>query len=83
MSKVVKELAEFSQVDLDDNKSQVSIIGKNIVSRKELLHDTMDLLKNNNVYMISQGATYVNISFVVDRGAMAEVVRDMHRFLFE
>lgn len=83
MSEVVKELSEFSQVDLDDNKSQVSIIGKNIVSRKGLLHDTMDLLKNNNVYMISQGATYVNISFVIDRSVMAEVVRDMHRFLFE
>ena len=83
MDKVVKELSEFSQVDVEDDKSQVSIIGKNIVNLRGLLHDTMASLKNNNVYMISQGATYVNISFVVDRSSLKEVVREVHKFLFE
>lgn len=83
MDKVVKELSEFSQVNVEDDKSQVSIIGKNIVNLRGLLHDTMASLKNNNVYMISQGATYVNISFVVDRSSLKEVVREVHKFLFE
>ncbi len=83
MDRVVRELSEFSQVDVDDDKSQVSIIGKNIVNLRGLLRETMDSLKNNNVYMISQGATYVNISFVVDRSSLTEVVREVHKFLFE
>lgn len=83
MDKVVKELSEFSQVNVEDDKSQVSIIGKNIVNLRGLLHDTMASLKNNNVYMISQGATYVNISFVVDRSSLKEVIREVHKFLFE
>jgi aspartate kinase len=83
MDRVVRELSEFSQVDVDEDKSQVSIIGKNIVNLRGLLRETMDSLKNNNVYMISQGATYVNISFVVDRSSLTEVVREVHKFLFE
>lgn len=83
LDKVVKELSEFSQVDVEDDKAQVSIIGKNIVNLRGLLRETMASFKNNNVYMISQGATYVNISFVVDRDSMHEVVREVHRFLFE
>lgn len=83
MDKVVKELSAFSQVDVEDDKSQVSIIGKNIVNLRGLLRETMASLKNNNVYMISQGATYVNISFVVDRSSLKEVVREVHKFLFE
>lgn len=83
MDRVVRELSEFSQVNVDEDKSQVSIIGKNIVNLRGLLRETMDSLKNNNVYMISQGATYVNISFVVDRSSLTEVVREVHKFLFE
>lgn len=83
LDKVVKELSEFSQVDIEDDKAQVSIIGKNIVNLRGLLRRTMDSIRNSNVYMISQGATYVNISFVVDRSSMVDVVREIHKFLFE
>lgn len=83
LEKVVKELSVFSQVNVEDDKAQVSVIGKNIVNLRGLLRETMASFKNNNVYMISQGATYVNISFVVDRSSMHEVVREVHRYLFE
>ncbi len=33
--------------------------------------------------MISQGASFVNISFVVDREEVMEAVRDLHYHLFE
>jgi aspartokinase len=33
--------------------------------------------------MISQGASFVNISFVVDREELKEVVCDLHHHLFE
>ena len=40
-------------------------------------------LKKCNVYMISQGASFVNISFVVDREELSEVVQDLHDHLFD
>ena len=52
---------------MDDDKSQVSVIGKNIVKLNGMLKKTFAPLKKCNVYMISQGASFVNISFVVDR----------------
>ena len=80
---VVKQLSEFAEVIVDDDKSQVSVIGKNIVRLNGMLKKTFAPLKRTNVYMISQGASFVNISFVVDREELTEVVRDLHYHLFE
>ena len=80
---VVAQLSEFADVIVDDDKSQVSVIGKNIVRLNGMLKKTFAPLKRTNVYMISQGASFVNISFVVDREELIEVVKDLHYHLFE
>ena len=83
IDKVVEQLSEFADVIVDDDKSQVSVIGKNIVRLNGMLKKTFAPLKRTNVYMISQGASFVNISFVVDREELKEVVKDLHYHLFE
>lgn len=80
---VVEQLSEFADVIVDDDKSQVSVIGKNIVRLNGMLKKTFTPLKKCNVYMISQGASFVNISFVVDREELSEVVQDLHDHLFD
>lgn len=80
---VVGALSEFAEVYVDTDKSQVSVIGKNIVNLKGLLEQTFAPLRDCRIYMISQGASYVNISFVVDRSALTDVVRQIHKYLFE
>lgn len=79
---VVEDLSKFADVTVDDDKAQISIIGKNIGNLRGVLNKTMAPLGGNNVYMISQGASFVNISFVVDRAAMKDVVRSVHDYLF-
>ena len=83
INKVVEELSEFAQVDVDRDKSQVSVIGKNIGNLKGVLRQTMASLSGCNVYMISQGASFVNISFVVDRSSLRDAVIETHKCLFE
>lgn len=83
IDRLVAELSEFAEVLVDDDKSQVSVIGKNIVRLNGMLKKTFAPLKRCNVYMISQGASFVNISFVVDREELTEVVKDLHHHLFE
>ena len=83
IDKVVAELSEFAEVIVDDDKSQVSVIGKNIVRLNGMLKKTFAPLKRCNVYMISQGASFVNISFVVDREELTDVVQDLHDHLFD
>ena len=80
---VVEQLSEFSDVIVDDDKSQVSVIGKNIIRLNGMLKKTFTPLKKCNVYMISQGASFVNISFVVDREELDEVVLGLHDHLFD
>ena len=80
---VVEQLSEFCDVIVDDDKAQVSVIGKNIVRLNGMLKKTFAPLKRCNVYMISQGASFVNISFVVDREELTEVVQDLHDHLFD
>jgi aspartate kinase len=48
-----------------------------------MLKKTFTPLKKCNVYMISQGASFVNISFVVDREELDEVVLGLHDHLFD
>lgn len=83
IDRVVAELSEFADVIVDDDKAQVSVIGKNIVRLNGMLKKTFAPLKRCNVYMISQGASFVNISFVVDREELTEVVQDLHDHLFD
>lgn len=83
INRVVEELSEFAQVDVDRDKSQISVIGKNIGNLKGVLKQTMASLSGCNVYMISQGASFVNISFVVDRSSLREAVNATHNCLFE
>ena len=83
IDKVVAELSEFAEVIVDEDKAQVSVIGKNIVRLNGMLKRTFAPLKRCNVYMISQGASFVNISFVVDREELTEVVQDLHDHLFD
>ena len=49
---VVAELSEFADVIVDDDKSQVSVIGKNIVKLNGMLKKTFTPLNKCNVYMI-------------------------------
>lgn len=83
IDRVVEELSGFADVYVDRDKSQISVIGKNITNLKGLLQKTFAPLSDCKIYMISQGASYVNLSFVVDRDNMTDAVRQIHKYLFE
>ena len=83
IDKVVDELSAFADVYVDKDKSQISIIGKNIINLKGLLQKAFTPLADCRIYMISQGASYVNLSFVVDREILTDAVRQIHKYLFE
>jgi aspartate kinase len=80
---VIKELSAFATVKVEDDKSQISIIGKNITKINGMACDILNTLKGYRIYMISQGATDVNISFVVDRADLDNIINATHKHLFE
>ncbi len=80
---VVKDLSAFAEVHVVEGKSQVSVIGKNVINIKGLFKNIFGSLLQYKIYMISQGATAINLSFVIDRQSLDGVMKQLHKLLFE
>jgi aspartate kinase len=79
-----KDLSQIASVDIKTGKAIVTIIG-DVRRSSEILaraFRTCELL-GVPVQMVSQGASKVNISFIVDDKEAAEVVRGLHGDFFE
>ena len=80
---LVKELSRLGNITVDRDKSQVSIIGKNIIGVKGAVAAVFDAVSDSKIYMMSQGSSFLNLSIVVDRPEMVNVIRKLHKVFFE
>lgn len=83
ISHLTEQLSQFAQVNVDNCKSQVSVIGKNVVNHDDVLQRIVNALNGYNVNMISQGASNINVSFVIERNQLNEIVNSIHKSLFQ
>ncbi|KAI4348380.1 hypothetical protein L6164_009110 [Bauhinia variegata] len=81
---VVEELEKIAVVDLLQNKSIISLIG-NVRRSSLILEKAFHVLRTLGVtvQMISQGASKVNISLVVNDSEAEQCVRALHSAFFE
>ncbi|GFQ01118.1 aspartokinase 2 chloroplastic [Phtheirospermum japonicum] len=81
---MVEELEKIAVVNLLQNRSIISLIG-NVQRSSLILEKTFHVLRTRgvNVQMISQGASKVNISFIVNDSEAEECVRALHVAFFE
>ena len=81
---LVEDLKKAADVTVKKEKAIVTIIC-DASSSSSILADAFAALKkeNINVQMISQGASKVNISFLVDNSQANTVVQILHKALFE
>ena len=81
---LVEDLKKAADVTVKNEKAIVTIIC-DASSSSSILADAFAALKkeNINVQMISQGASKVNISFLVDNSQANTVVQILHKALFE
>lgn len=84
LAEVKKELSRIASVEIKTGKAIVSIIG-NVKRSSEILARAFRIcqLIGVPVQMISQGASKVNISFIVDDTEAAEVVKSLHIDFFD
>jgi len=83
LDSIVSEISAFAAVSVNRNKSQVSVVGKNLKETKGLGKRIFGAISDYNITMISQGASDTNISFVVNRSDLAPVVSLLHKEFFE
>lgn len=80
---IIAELSQFAVVSVSRDKSQVSVVGKNLKETTGLAKRIFSAVSDYNITMISQGASDINISFVVNKGDLTPVVGALHREFFE
>ncbi|CAN4089574.1 unnamed protein product [Withania somnifera] len=81
---VVEELEKIAVVNLLQNRAIISLIG-NVQRSSLILEKAFHVMRTNgvNVQMISQGASKVNISLIVNDNEAEQCVRALHQSFFE
>lgn len=77
-------LERIAKVSLKKNNAIISIIG-NIQRSSEILENALHVLNSNNIglKMISQGASKVNIGFIIESSEAERCVNELHKAFFE
>ncbi|MFA5712893.1 MAG: aspartate kinase [Bacteroidales bacterium] len=83
LPKIIEELSLFAKVSVMEDKAQISVVGKNLKEIKGLVERVFGAISDYNITMISQGSSNVNISFVIFRNELTNVVRCLHKEFFE
>ncbi|KAI7996371.1 hypothetical protein LOK49_LG10G00054 [Camellia lanceoleosa] len=84
LDNVVEELEKIAVVNLLQHRSIISLIG-NVQRSSLILEKVFNVLRTNevNVQMISQGASKVNISLIVNDSEAERCVKALHYSFFE
>jgi aspartate kinase len=81
LDEIVRELEEFASVRVETGQALVCLVGENIRHTPGIAARTFGALKGN-IRMISQGASEMNLGFVVSDKELPEVVEVLHREFF-
>ncbi len=80
----MKELAQFAEVTVEPEKAIVCVVGEGMRSASGIERDVFDAMKRAgiNVQMISQGATRINLAFLIDNPEVPSAVAALHDMFF-
>jgi aspartate kinase len=79
---IVAELRQFAEVDIDKDQVIVCLVGDNIRYTPGVAKRVFTALDGINIRMISQGASLLNISFVVAEADLSRAVPALHEEFF-
>jgi aspartate kinase len=79
---IAVDLAKLADVKYAGRKAIVCLVGENIRSTPGIAARVFSAIPDVNIHMISQGASEINISFVVDEADVPEAVVRLHHAFF-
>ncbi len=82
LDSIVRELRAFATVTVAEKKAIICVVGDNLRNVPGVAARVLSSISEININMISQGASEINFSFVVDEDNVDDVVRRLHRELF-
>ena len=82
LDSILTELREFSEASASDSSALISLVGENIRSTSGVAARAFNAIRDVNIRMISQGASILNISFVVAQKDLKRSVELLHTEFF-
>lgn len=85
VSGLLEDLKPLGSVEVENGKAIVCLVGEDIRGRVGICADVFQVIAKAgiNVHMVSQGASEINISFVVEEREAARAVQALHARFFE
>jgi aspartate kinase len=79
---ICAELAKIADVKMEGHKALVCLVGEDIRGHNGIAGQVFSAISHVNVRMISQGASEINMSFMIDEEDVEEAVRSLHKHFF-
>ncbi|AFL89503.1 aspartate kinase [Terriglobus roseus DSM 18391] len=79
---IAEDLAKIADVKYESNKALICLVGEDIRGHSGIAGKVFTAVEHVNVRMISQGASEINMSFMVEEEEAAEAIRSLHRTFF-
>jgi aspartate kinase len=82
LPEICAELAKIADVKMEGHKALVCLVGEDIRGHNGIAGQVFGAISHVNVRMISQGASEINMSFMIDEEDVEEAVRSLHEHFF-
>jgi aspartate kinase len=79
---IAADLGKLADVKYEGRKAIVCLVGENIRNTPGIAAKVFSAIADVNIQMISQGASEINISFVIDEPDVPKVVSRLHQVFF-
>ncbi|MGC1783062.1 MAG: lysine-sensitive aspartokinase 3 [Acidobacteriaceae bacterium] len=80
---IAAELSQLADVKYEGHKALVCMVGQNIRGQHGIAAQVFAAIRHVNVRMISQGASEINMSFMIEEEDVEEAVQSLHRHFFQ
>ncbi|WP_348262536.1 lysine-sensitive aspartokinase 3 [Telmatobacter sp. DSM 110680] len=80
---IAADLSQLADVKYEGKKALVCLVGEDIRGQSGMAAQVFSAIKHVNVRMISQGASEINMSFMIDEEDADEAVRSLHAAFFK
>lgn len=81
---LINDLERIADVNVDNDQAVICLVGEDIHGKPGIAASVFNTVADSqvNIRMISQGASEINISFVVKEDDVPRVVRHLHNYFF-
>ncbi len=83
LPEISADLGKMADVKLEGKKALVCMVGEDIRGQNGIAAQVFNAIRHVNVRMISQGASEINMSFMIEEDDADEAVRSLHAAFFK